>query len=49
MITLQIKYNAEADDVFMLDIAIYSMRKVHANRIPKNRHSRKQSIEDSCV
>ena len=30
---LQIKYNAEADDSFTLDKAIYTMRNMHANRL----------------
>ena len=46
---LQIKYNAEAHDSFMLDDAIYAMRNMHANRIAKHGPSRKQKGRESAM
>ena len=46
---LQIKYNAEADDSFTLDKAIYTMRNMHANRLAKHGPSRKQKGRESAM
>ena len=45
---LQIKYNAEADDSFTLDRAIYTMRNMCANRIKKHGPPRKQRKRESA-
>ena len=38
---LQTKCNAEVDDTFTLESAVYTMRNMHANRRAKNGPSRK--------
>ena len=46
---LQIKYNAEADDSFTLDNAIYTMLNMHANRIAKHGPSKNQKGRESAM
>ena len=45
----QIKYNAEADDTFSLDKAIFTMRNMHANRLAKHGPLRKQKGRESAM
>ena len=46
---LQLKYNAEADDSFTLDKAIYTIRNMHANGIAEHGPSRKQKGRQSAM
>ena len=46
---LQIKCNAEADDSFTVDKAMYTMRNIHANRTAKHGPSRKKKGRESAM